>query len=130
VDLDQEWHQALNYTGTWNLRAARGASGGYINYANTPGAMARFSFAGRNVAWIALTGPNRGKAEVRGGRRQGQNRGSVFLERPATQDGLYQVLGFLAKPYLRDKGLWQEEPFLHGQAGWRGHLCIVALGKE
>ena len=26
--------------------------------------MERLSFAGRNVAWIAPTGPNRGKAEV------------------------------------------------------------------
>jgi hypothetical protein len=64
VDLDQEWHQAVNYIGTWKLRAARSAPGGYIKYANISGATARFSFAGRNVAWIAPTGPDRGKAEV------------------------------------------------------------------
>ena len=54
----------MNYIGTWNLRAARITPGGLIKYANTSGAMARFSFAGRNVAWIAPTGPNRNKAKV------------------------------------------------------------------
>jgi hypothetical protein len=64
VDLRQERHQAVSYTGTWNLQAASTASGGYTKCASASGAGAKFSFAGRNVAWVAPTGPNRGKAEV------------------------------------------------------------------
>jgi hypothetical protein len=40
------------------------ALGGYVRYASALGAMARFSFTGKNVAWVAATGSNRGKAEV------------------------------------------------------------------
>ena len=64
VDLRQERHQAVSYTGTWNLQAASTASGGYTRHASASGARSKFSFAGRNVAWVAPTGPNRGKAEV------------------------------------------------------------------
>ena len=64
VDLRQEDHQAVTYAGTWALRSSPTASGGYVKYASAAGARARFSFAGKNVAWVASTGSNRGKAEV------------------------------------------------------------------
>jgi hypothetical protein len=64
VDLRQEDHQAVSYSGTWALRSSPTASGDYVKHASASGAKARFSFAGKNVAWVASTGSNRGKAEV------------------------------------------------------------------
>ncbi len=60
----QEEHQALTYTGTWPLQATSLASGGYVKYSGTSGAKAKYTFAGRNVAWVAPKGPDRVKAEV------------------------------------------------------------------
>jgi hypothetical protein len=64
VDLRQETHQAIAYSGTWALQSAPTASGGYVKHASASGARAKFSFAGKHVAWVASTGSNRGKAEV------------------------------------------------------------------
>ena len=46
------------------MRSSPTASGDYVKHASASGAKARFSFAGKNVAWVASTGSNRGKAEV------------------------------------------------------------------
>jgi Tol biopolymer transport system component len=64
VDLRQETHQAIAYAGTWTLQSSPTASEGYLRYATASGARAKFSFAGKHAAWVASTGPNRGKAEV------------------------------------------------------------------
>ena len=65
VDLRQEtYRSAVTYSGTWTSQASSTASGGYTKYAKASGAKAKFSFAGRSVAWVAPTGPNRGKAAV------------------------------------------------------------------
>jgi hypothetical protein len=64
VDRHQEDYQAIICTGQWTLQALSSASGGYVKHAKTSGATAQFSFAGRNVAWVAPTGPGRGEAEV------------------------------------------------------------------
>ncbi len=64
MDLRQEAHQAIVYTGAWALQSAPTASGGYVRHAATSGARAKFSFAGKHVAWVTSTGANRGKAEV------------------------------------------------------------------
>jgi hypothetical protein len=64
VDLRQETHQAIAYTGSWLLQSSPTASEGYLKYATASGARAKFSFAGKHVAWVTSTGPNRGKAEV------------------------------------------------------------------
>jgi hypothetical protein len=64
IDQRQEDYQAVTYTGKWTLQALSAASGGYAKYATASGAKAKFSFAGRNVAWVASKGPDRGKAEV------------------------------------------------------------------
>jgi hypothetical protein len=64
VERRQENYQAVSYTGQWTLQALSSASGGYVKHAKTSDATAQFSFAGRNVAWVAPTGPGRGEAEV------------------------------------------------------------------
>lgn len=64
VDRHQEDYQAIIYTGQWTLQALSSASGDYVKHAKTSGATAQFSFAGRNVAWVAPTEPGRGEAGV------------------------------------------------------------------
>jgi subtilisin family serine protease len=64
VEQRQEDYQAVSYTGRWPLQALSTASDGYVRYTTAYGAKAKFSFAGRNVAWVAPKGPDRGKAEV------------------------------------------------------------------
>jgi hypothetical protein len=64
VDVRQEDHQAVTYTGSWTLVPLSAASGGYIKYALALGDKAKFTFAGRNVAWVSPKGPGRGIAEV------------------------------------------------------------------
>jgi Tol biopolymer transport system component len=64
VDLRQEGHQAITYTGAWTLQSSPTASGGYLKYATASGSKAKFSFAAKHVAWVTSTGSNRGKAEV------------------------------------------------------------------
>jgi hypothetical protein len=64
VDLRQESHQDIYYTGAWQLQPAPTASGGHLKYASASGARATFTFTGKSVGWVASTGSNRGKAEV------------------------------------------------------------------
>ena len=118
----------MNNIGTWNLRAARSASGGHIKYANTSGAMARFPFAGRNVAWIAPTGPDRGKAEVWVG---GVKAKTVDLYSSSAQPRkmVFTKSWGSSRSHTLEIRVLGKKNFIHGQAGGRGHLCIVALGK-
>lgn len=61
----QENSSAVTYpAGTWTRQALSSAYGGYVKYATAGGARAKFTFIGREVAWVAPKGPNRGKAEV------------------------------------------------------------------
>lgn len=60
----QESHGAIAYTGSWQRVALEGAYGGEVTYSTTPGNRASFAFTGRNVAWVAPKGTNRGQARV------------------------------------------------------------------
>jgi hypothetical protein len=52
------------YRGTWRLASSTAWWGGTARYAKGDGARATLTFTGRNVAWIAAKGPDRGKARV------------------------------------------------------------------
>lgn len=58
-------HSSVTYpAGTWTRVESSGAYGGDLKYATASGARARFSFTGREVAWVAPKGPTRGRAEM------------------------------------------------------------------
>lgn len=58
-------HSSVTYpTGAWTRLDNSAAYAGDLKYATADGARARFAFTGREVAWVAPKGPNRGKAEV------------------------------------------------------------------
>jgi hypothetical protein len=64
VDAHQESANAITYVGTWTQQNSASAYGGSLKYAQANGANARLGFIGRDVAWVATKGPDRGKAEV------------------------------------------------------------------
>ncbi len=64
VDAHQETSGAISYGGAWTQQALSSASGGGLKYAGAKGAAAKFTFTGRDVAWVAPRDVNRGKAEI------------------------------------------------------------------
>jgi len=54
----------LTYTGLWAQEAVAGAHGGNIRSNGVAGKTATFTFAGTHVSWVAMKGPDRGKAQV------------------------------------------------------------------
>ncbi len=60
----QESHGATTYSGGWTSGYSSWAYGRYVRYTTVEGARARFTFTGRNVAWVATRGPDRGEAAV------------------------------------------------------------------
>ena len=65
IRLAAEDSSAAHYTGTWRKRSASGFLGGTVRTARTAGARATFGFTGRQVAWIAVRGPTRGRRASR-----------------------------------------------------------------
>lgn len=57
-------HPAITYTSPWSLVDDATALGGALHEASAPIAYARFSFEGRAIAWVAETGPGKGRAKV------------------------------------------------------------------
>jgi hypothetical protein len=60
----QEGSGAISYAGPWAQESSGSAYGGGVAYTQAKGAKAEFAFTGRDVAWVATKGPDRGKAEV------------------------------------------------------------------
>lgn len=60
----QEGSGAISYAGPWAQESSSTAYGGGVSYTQAKGAKATFTFTGRDVAWVATKGPDRGKAEV------------------------------------------------------------------
>ena len=54
----------MTYGGSWAYTAYSSASGGQIALTSATSASASFTFTGRNVAWLASRGTNRGKASI------------------------------------------------------------------
>jgi hypothetical protein len=64
VDAHQETSAAIAYSGSWTRLAWASAFGGYQSAATAPGAQARLTFTGRNVAWVAPQSTLGGRAHV------------------------------------------------------------------
>lgn len=64
LDGYQESDAALSYAGAWRTAALGDAYGGGVRYSATVAESVRLAFTGRNVAWVAAAGPDRGTAEV------------------------------------------------------------------
>lgn len=60
----QDGSSSVHYTGTWLRRTPAGASGGTVRSSTVKGSVARFTFTGRSVAWVAPVGTTRGSAVV------------------------------------------------------------------
>jgi hypothetical protein len=60
----QETSNAIAYRGSWARRSLSGAYGGYVRKSSSSGASARYTFTGRQVAWVGTKGPTRGRASV------------------------------------------------------------------
>jgi hypothetical protein len=64
LDSHQESGSALAYGGAWSATSSSDAFGGGVRYAEDAAATVRLTFTGRNVAWVATTGPDRGASDV------------------------------------------------------------------
>ncbi|HUG47859.1 MAG TPA: S8 family serine peptidase [Candidatus Limnocylindria bacterium] len=64
VSLAQAESSAVTYRGDWSTSSIAKTLGGKVRHSAQAGARATFTFTGRQVALVALTGPNRGKADV------------------------------------------------------------------
>ncbi len=65
VSAYQEGSSAVSFpTGSWVRQALNSAYGGYVRYETSAGPRAKFTFTGREAAWVTHKGPNRGKAEI------------------------------------------------------------------
>ena len=60
----QQGNSKLSYSGTWKTVSDTSASGGAFKYANASGASVTIKFSGIDLAWIAKTGPDYGKAKI------------------------------------------------------------------
>ena len=56
--------RALEYRGGWSTATRDHYSGGSVRYATAAGASVRYAFAGRGVAFVTTTGPDRGAVRV------------------------------------------------------------------
>jgi hypothetical protein len=62
--LYQQTDGKIAYLGPWAGRSISSASGGSFYWANAPGACALIEFEGRDLTWVAKTGPQYGKATL------------------------------------------------------------------
>jgi hypothetical protein len=60
----QDGSRAIDYVGTWRTATTSTASGGTLHSSTASGSMARFTFTGRAVAWVAPIGSSRGQARI------------------------------------------------------------------
>ncbi len=64
VNASQESDTAITYSGSWTNYSYTGLYGGYAKYAGSNGPVAKLSFTGSSVAWVATKASNRGQAYV------------------------------------------------------------------
>ncbi len=60
----QQGGSKLTYAGTWKSVSTSSASGGAFKYAGASGASVTVKFSGIDLAWIAKTAPDYGKAKI------------------------------------------------------------------
>lgn len=59
-----ETSSSIGYSGSWTRSASSSAHGGYTKWAQAAGASAKFTFTGRQVAWVAPRGTRSGQARI------------------------------------------------------------------
>lgn len=64
VSRYSESNPAIAYTGTWSTVSNPAYWGGATKKSTAAGAKASLTFTGRSIAWVARTGPDRGKAAI------------------------------------------------------------------
>jgi hypothetical protein len=64
LDVRDQRQARISYSGTWRLQRRSGAWGGSLRFSRTSGNSVTYRFTGRNVAWVAATGPDRGQAAI------------------------------------------------------------------
>lgn len=64
VSRFQESSSRVSYAGTWRTATGTRFLGGAARKSSAAGAKASITFTGRSIAWVARTGPDRGKAAV------------------------------------------------------------------
>jgi hypothetical protein len=69
----------IEYYGSWTRGAYPDAVDGTLNYSNTPGSSAQFSFEGTEITWVYALAPNRGIGSVK---IDGSPRGDIDLYSP------------------------------------------------
>jgi hypothetical protein len=62
--LVQQGSRALAYRDAWRLATNAGYSGGSSASTSVRGAVVRYSFTGRSIAWVTTRGPERGAVRV------------------------------------------------------------------
>jgi hypothetical protein len=64
IRILNERSPAVSYRGSWRTAHHGGYGGDAVRYAQSRGASATVSFAGRGITWYGPTGPTRGKARI------------------------------------------------------------------
>jgi hypothetical protein len=60
----QDGSRTIDYVGRWRTATTSTASSGTLHSSTTSGSMAKFTFTGRAVAWVAPIGSSRGQARI------------------------------------------------------------------
>lgn len=64
IDRYSESRAAIKYSGTWSKVVDAAFWGGAAKKSTAAGSRASLTFTGRSIAWVAQTGPNRGRAAI------------------------------------------------------------------
>jgi hypothetical protein len=64
LDVRDQNEPGISYSGTWALERPAGAWRKTLRYARVAGRSVTYRFTGRNVAFIAAVGPDRGRARI------------------------------------------------------------------
>lgn len=64
LDVRDQDEPGISYSGAWALQRATGAWRGSLRRTGVPGRSVTYRFTGRNVAFVAATGPDRGRARI------------------------------------------------------------------
>jgi hypothetical protein len=59
-----EFNTAISYSGPWTTVSSPAYWGGAAKKSSSAGARASLTFSGRSIAWVARSGPDRGKAAI------------------------------------------------------------------
>jgi spore germination protein YaaH len=64
ANVTEDVSSAIHFTTAWTAASMTSSSSGNTHYTTRRGQMARFSFVGSSIGWVASVGPNSGRARV------------------------------------------------------------------